>query len=57
MKRIKVGIAGLGLAGYQLHLPAYAEIDQAEIYSLCTRDKTALHTAGSHYNVERLYTD
>jgi predicted dehydrogenase len=57
MKKVKVGIVGLGLAGYQLHLPAYASIEQAEIHSLCTRNETTLQQAGKQYNVSNLYSE
>ena len=50
MKKIKVGIAGLGMAGYDLHAKAYSQIEDAEIYALCTRDEAKLERIAGEFN-------
>jgi len=57
VRKIKVGIAGLGFAGYNLHAMAYRQIDDAEIHALCTRDKQKLQKVADELNVRNIYTD
>jgi predicted dehydrogenase len=57
VKKVRVGIVGLGLAGHQLHGRAYAQIESAEIHSLCTRNPQKLEAVGRELGVRRLYTD
>ncbi|MFW6138361.1 MAG: Gfo/Idh/MocA family protein [Spirochaetota bacterium] len=57
MKKVRVGIVGLGLAGYQLHAKAYTQIEGAEIYALCTRNQQKLENIAGELNVGNIYTD
>jgi UDP-N-acetylglucosamine 3-dehydrogenase len=57
MKKVNIGIAGLGLAGYQLHAQAYARIENVNIHSLCTRDETKLQRIAHEFKVDKMYTN
>jgi len=57
VERVNVGIVGLGLAGYQLHAKAYAQIPTANIHSLCTRDPSKLERIAGELGVRKTYTD
>ena len=57
MKKIKVGIVGLGLAGYELHARAYHEIEPVEIYALCSRSTQKLQKIAKEFNVSKTYTE
>ena len=57
MTKVNVGIVGLGLAGYQLHARAYAQIPMAHLHSLCTRDGQKLERIGRELGVANLHTD
>jgi predicted dehydrogenase len=57
MKKINVGIVGLGLAGYQLHAKAYTQIDEARIHSLCTRNEEKLQRIAQELDVQNTYTN
>ncbi|MBN1838363.1 MAG: Gfo/Idh/MocA family oxidoreductase [Spirochaetales bacterium] len=57
MDRVNVGIVGLGLAGYQLHAKAYAQIPAANIHALCTRDEAKLERIARELGVRNTYTD
>lgn len=45
------------MAGYDLHAKAYSQIEDAEIYALCTRDEAKLERIAGEFNVKNIYTD
>ena len=56
MGKVKWGIIGIGWFG-EYHGDALAGLPNAEIYSLCTRNKDRLAEVGKKFGVTRLYTD
>lgn len=54
--KTRIGLVGCGGIG-EVHLDAYKNIPDAEIYALCDIDEKRLHAYGEKYGVTRLYTD
>lgn len=58
MKKLKVGIIGLGEVAQIIHLPILKSLsDRYEIAALCDISPTLLAWTGQHYNVSNLYAD
>lgn len=58
MRKLKVGIIGLGEVAQIIHLPILKSLsDRYEISALCDISPALLEWTGQHYNVENLYTD
>ncbi|QGQ95216.1 gfo/Idh/MocA family oxidoreductase [Paenibacillus psychroresistens] len=58
MKKLKVGVIGLGEVAQIIHLPILKSLsDRYEIAALCDISPSLLKTMGQHYNVSNLYTD
>ena len=58
MKRVKVGVVGLGEVAQIIHLPILrALLDRYEIAALCDVSPGVLATVGDDYGVERRYGD
>lgn len=57
MSKVNVGIVGLGLAGYELHAKAYAQIEDANVYAICSRDKGKAEEIRSELDVTKIYAD
>jgi predicted dehydrogenase len=58
MKKVKVGVIGLGEVAQIIHLPILEALsDRYEIAALCDISPKLLKLMGERYRVERLYTD
>lgn len=58
MRRLKVGVIGLGEAGQIIHLPILQQLaSKFEIAALCDISKELLFDMGNRYQVANLYTD
>ncbi|REE56443.1 putative dehydrogenase [Paenibacillus taihuensis] len=58
MKKVKVGLIGLGEVAQITHLPILEQLaDRYEIAALCDISKALLETLGKKYRVTNLYTD
>jgi predicted dehydrogenase len=58
MKKLKVGLIGLGEVAQIIHLPILKSLsDRYEIAALCDISPSLLKTMGQNYNVSNLYTD
>lgn len=58
MKRLKVGVIGLGEVAQIIHLPILEMLaERYEIASLCDISQQLLQVMGERYRVSRLYTD
>lgn len=58
MKRLKVGVIGLGEVAQIIHLPILEMLaERYEIASLCDISQQLLQAMGERYRVSRLYTD
>ncbi|RJS79164.1 hypothetical protein CW711_03535, partial [Candidatus Bathyarchaeota archaeon] len=55
MDRVKIGVVGLGGIFRIAHLPAYTEVEEAQLTALCDISEDALKRA--ERNVKRLYRD
>lgn len=56
MKRVRVAVVGLGLAGYELHLKGYHAVPEAEVVALCSRDAGKLARAAREFGVPKTYS-
>lgn len=58
MKKVRVGIVGLGEVAQIIHLPILKSLsDKYEIGALCDVSPSLLQWAGERYRVDRLYSD
>jgi predicted dehydrogenase len=58
MKKLKVGLIGLGEVAQIIHLPVLKKLsDRYEISALCDISPGLLKSMGEHYGVTNLYTD
>ncbi len=57
MKKLRVGIVGLGWVSQVFHLPILSKFEEVEIVSLCDRDKSRAQLIGQRYAAARVYTD
>lgn len=58
VRRIKVGLVGLGEVAQIIHLPVLSTLqDKYEIYALCDISPKVLEAVGRQYQVERLFAD
>ena len=58
MKRVNVGVIGLGEVAQIIHLPILEGLsDRFRIAALCDISSQLLHLMGERYSVDRLYTD
>ena len=58
MKRVNVGVIGLGEVAQIIHLPILEALsDRFRIAALCDISSQLLHLMGERYSVDRLYTD
>ncbi len=60
MKKLKVGIIGVGMAFERLHYPAYQQLtDRYEIVALCDLETQKTHNWAKRLNLnnESIYTD
>ncbi|MDP9383143.1 MAG: Gfo/Idh/MocA family oxidoreductase [Chloroflexota bacterium] len=58
MRKIRVGVIGLGEVAQIIHLPILQALsDRYEIVAMCDISPTLLHLMGERYGVERCYTD
>ncbi len=58
MRRIKVGVIGLGEVAQIVHLPILEQLSERyEIGALCDISPGLVHSMGQRYGVSKLYTD
>ena len=56
MERVKYAVIGLGWFG-EKHCEALADIDQVDLYALCTRTKPRLKALAKQFGVKKTFTD
>ncbi len=57
MKKLRVGVVGLGWVSQVFHLPILSKFEDVELVSLCDRDKSRASMIGEKYTGARTYTD
>jgi len=57
MKKLRVGIVGLGWVSQVFHLPILSHLEDVEIVALCDSDKSRARMIGERYANARIYTD
>ncbi len=57
MKKLRIGIVGLGWVSQVFHLPILSKFEDVEIVSLCDRDKSRAEMIGERFGATRTYTD
>lgn len=57
MRKLKIGIVGVGGIGGDVHLPAYLRNPNVEVIALCDLNEERLQTVGQRHGITRLYTD
>jgi predicted dehydrogenase len=57
VEKVKIGIVGTGWIAQVVHLPVLQKLAEAELVSLCDRDRNRLRLVGEKFGVKRLYTD
>jgi predicted dehydrogenase len=57
MKKLRVGVVGLGWVSQVFHLPMLSKFDDVEIVALCDRDKSRAVMIGERFGNARTYTD
>ncbi len=57
MKKLRVGIVGLGWVSQVFHLPILSRFEDVEIVTLCDRDKSRAGMIGERFGNARTYTD
>ncbi|MBD2846850.1 Gfo/Idh/MocA family oxidoreductase [Paenibacillus sp. IB182496] len=57
MKKLRVGVVGVGKVAQIMHLPFLSELPQYELAALCDVSPQLLRAMGERYGVERRYLD
>jgi predicted dehydrogenase len=57
MKRIGIGLVGVGIAAASAHLPALAESEDFELLALCDQEGERLAAAAQKWNIARVSCD
>jgi len=57
VKKIKIGLVGVGSVAHWGHIPAYQNDPRAEITAICDINEERLKTTAEELNVKEVYTD
>ncbi len=57
MKKIRVGVVGLGWVAQVFHLPLLAKIEGAEVVAVCDKDKARSRMIGEKFSVPNVFSD
>lgn len=57
MKKIRIGVIGLGWVAQVFHLPILAKLDDVELVAVCDKDKTRSRTIAEKFSVPYVTTD
>ncbi len=57
MKKIRVGVVGLGWVAQVFHLPLLTKIDEAEVVAVCDKDKARSRMIGEKFSIPTVFTD
>lgn len=56
MKKLKIGVIGLGWVAQVFHLPSLKKNNDVELTALCEKDKSKLKSVGEKFGVQQLHT-
>ncbi len=57
MKKIRVGVVGLGWVAQVFHLPLLTKIDEAEVVAVCDKDKARSRMIGEKFSIPNVFSD
>lgn len=57
MKKIRIGVVGLGWVAQVFHLPLLARLEDAEVVAVCDKDRSRAKTIGEKFSVPFVFSD
>ena len=57
MEKVKIGVVGLGWVAQVIHLPILMKLADAEVVSVCDRDRSKARLVAEKFGVKRVYYD
>lgn len=57
MKKVRLGVIGLGWVSQVFHLPILSKLDDAEIVAVCDKDRPRSRMIGEKFSVPHVYSD
>jgi predicted dehydrogenase len=57
MEKVKLGVVGLGWVAQVIHLPILTKLADAEVVSVCDRDRSKARLVAEKFGVKRVYYD
>ena len=57
MKKIRLGVVGLGWVSQIFHLPILTKCDDVEVVAVCDKDKSRVRMIADRFGIKEIYTD
>ena len=57
MKKIRLGVVGLGWVSQIFHLPILTKCEDVEVVAVCDKDKSRTKMIADRFNITQVYTD
>ena len=57
MEKVRIGVVGLGWIAQVVHLPMLSKLSEAEVVSICDRDRSRGRLVAEKFGITSLYTD